>query len=108
MDPQRPTASTGVSEPTASHREDPAFSLRKIFPSRIALLLLLIPLALLDFYLYLVREGKIAEEGFQPPTGPVEHLVYASIVLYPILVLVATIVKSIYYLVRAATRATQR
>ncbi|MFA5964925.1 MAG: hypothetical protein WC804_12985 [Sphingomonas sp.] len=104
MDPQRPTASAAVAEPTTSHPEDPAFSLRKIFPSRIALLLLLIPLALLDFYLYLVREGKIAEGGFQPPTGPVEHLVYASIVLYPMLVIAATMVKAIYYLVRSVIR----
>jgi hypothetical protein len=83
-----------------SSRGDQGFSPRKILPSGRALLLLLIPLAMLEFYLHLIWLGEIAH-GFQPPVSTGEHIVYGCIVFYPILILITMFVKALYYLLRA-------
>jgi hypothetical protein len=107
---RKPMSDSGISkssidalESRDSQRQDQSFSLRKILPSGRALLLLLIPLAMLEFYLHLIWLGEIAR-GFQPPVSTVEHIVYGCIVFYPMLVLITMFVKATYYLVRAALR----
>jgi hypothetical protein len=103
-DSEAPNSPVEVLESKGSTGNDQAFSPREILPSGRALLLLLIPLAMLEFYLHLIWVGRIAYEGYKPPVSTTEHIVYGCIVYYPILVLITMFVKALYYLVRTASR----
>jgi hypothetical protein len=110
-DEHKPMSDVRTSEPSidaveseGSSRNDQDFSPREILPSGRALLLLLIPLGMLEFYLHLIWVGRTAYEGYKPPVSTTEHIVYGCIVYYPILVLITMFVKALYYLVRAALR----